>query len=144
MTNLTVSVLRFSAAFTLFSIEQMEKSLNVVEGDADLTKAMEGLGKTFDSLSDVLVREMGNKNKQTLQSVTKMSKDMVDRTMESMGFMDPREVIKTSSDTLQKTADITADYAGKIAETVDRVKQVTTPMEESKLAGVHAVLPWRR
>ena len=120
MTNLAVSMLRFSAALTLFSVEQLEKSLNVVEGGADLTKTMSGFETTLDSLSDVLMREMDDKKKETLKSVSKASKNMVDRTMDGMEIMDPREVIKASSDLLQKTADVTAKYVGKAAETMEK------------------------
>ena len=120
MTNLAVSMLRFSAALTLFSVEQLEKSLNVVGGDADLTKTIYGFEETLNSLSSVLMREMDEKKKETLQSMNKASKDMVDRTMEGMEIMDPGKVIKASSDLLQKTADATAKYVSKAAETMGK------------------------
>lgn len=123
MTNLAVSMLRFSAALTLFSVEQLEKSLNVVEGGADLTKTIQGFEQTLDSLSEVLMREMDEKKKETLQSMSKASKDMVDRTMEGMEIMDPREVIKASSDLLQKTSDVTAKWVSKAAETMEKATQ---------------------
>jgi len=128
MTNLAVSMLRFSAALTLFSVEQLEKSLNVVEGGADLSKTMQGFEQTLDSLSEVLMREMDDKKKDTLQSVSKASRDMVERTMDGMEIMDPREVIKASSDLLQRTADVTAKYVGKAAES----------MEKATKGGAHA------
>lgn len=134
MTNLAVSMLRFSAALTLFSVEQLEKSLNVVEGGADLTKTMAGFEQTLDSLSDVLMREMDEKKKETLQSVSKASKDMVDRTMDGMEIMDPREVIKASSDLLQRTADVTAKYVGKAAETMEKATKGAKPSAEAKPA----------
>jgi len=123
MTNLAVSMLRFSAALTLFSVEQLEKSLNVVEGGADLNKTIQGFEHTLDSLSDVLMRQMDEKKKETLQSVSRASKDMVDRTMEGMEIMDPREVIRASSDLLQKTSDVTAKWVSKAAETMEKATQ---------------------
>jgi len=134
MTNLAVSMLRFSAALTLFSVEQLEKSLNVVEGGADLTKTMAGFENTLDSLSDVLMREMDDKKRETLQSVSKASKDMVDRTMDGMEIMDPREVIKASSDLLQRTADVTAKYVGKAAETMEKATKGAKPSAEAQPA----------
>lgn len=134
MTNLAVSMLRFSAALTLFSVEQLEKSLNVVEGGADLTKTMAGFENTLDSLSDVLMREMDDKKRETLQSVSKASKDMVDRTMDGMDIMDPREVIKASSDLLQRTADVTAKYVGKAAETMEKATKGAKPSAEAQPA----------
>jgi conjugal transfer/entry exclusion protein len=119
MTNLAVSMLRFSAALTLYSVEQLERSLNVVEGGADLSKTIQGFEQTLDSLSEVLMREMDEKKKETLQSVSKASRDMVGRTMEGMEIMDPREVIKASSDLLQKTSDVTAKWVTKAAEAME-------------------------
>lgn len=123
MTNLAVSLLRFSAALTLYSVEQLEKSLDVVEGSNDLTKTIEGVEKTLDSVSDVLMRELDDKKKDTLESMRKASKDVVDRTMEGMEIMDPREVIKASSDLLQKTSDVTAKWVSKAAESMEKATQ---------------------
>jgi conjugal transfer/entry exclusion protein len=134
MTNLAVSMLRFSAALTLYSVEQLERSLNVVEGGADLSKTLQGFEQTLDSLSDVLMREMDEKKKETLQSVSKASRDMVGRTMESMEIMDPREVIKASSDLLQKTSDVTAKWVTKAAEAMEKATQSAKPAEEAQPA----------
>ena len=134
MTNLAVSMLRFSAALTLYSVEQLERSLNVVEGGADLSKTIQGFERTLDSLSEVLMREMDEKKKETLQSVSKASKDMVGRTMEGMEIMDPREVIKASSDLLQKTSDVTAKWVTKAAEAMEKATQGAKPAEEPQPA----------
>jgi len=130
MTNLAVSMLRFSAALTLYSVEQLERSLNVVEGGADLSKTIQGLEQTLDSLSEVLMREMDEKKKETLQSVSKASRDVVGRTMEGMEIMDPREVIKASSDLLQKTSDVTAKWVTKAAEAMEKATESAKPAEE--------------
>jgi conjugal transfer/entry exclusion protein len=134
MTNLAVSMLRFSAALTLYSVEQLERSLNVVEGGADLSKTIQGFEQTLDSLSEVLMREMDEKKKETLQSVSKASRDMVGRTMEGMEIMDPREVIKASSDLLQKTSDVTAKWVTKAAEAMEKATQGAKPAEEPQPA----------
>ena len=134
MTNLAVSMLRFSAALTLYSVEQLERSLNVVEGGADLSKTILGFEQTLDSLSEVLMREMDEKKKETLQSVSKASRDMVGRTMEGMEIMDPREVIKASSDLLQKTSDVTAKWVTKAAEAMEKAAQSAKPAEEAQPA----------
>jgi hypothetical protein len=125
MTNLIVSMLRLSAAMTLYSVEQMEKSINVVEGGTDLGKTMEGFEKTLNSLTDVLMREMDEKKKETLESVSKASEDMVTRSMEGMELMDPRQVLKASSDLLQKTSDVTAKWVSKAAEAVEKATETS-------------------
>src|SRR3990167_608028 len=110
MTNLVVSMVRFSAALTLYGVEQLEQSLSLLEGGTDVSKTILGMEKTLNSMSDVLMREMDAKKKETLDSVSKASKEMVDRTLEGMEIMDPREVFKASSDLLQKTSDVTAKW----------------------------------
>src|SRR3990172_5561387 len=102
MTNLIVSMLRFSSALTLYGVEQLEKSVNVMEGGSEMGKAMDGFEKTLNSLTDVLMREMDEKKKETLESMSKASKEMVNRTMEGMDMMDPRQVLKASSDLIHK------------------------------------------
>ena len=42
MQDLIVSMMRFSAALTLFGLEQLQNSLNVVEGEEDLSKTRFG------------------------------------------------------------------------------------------------------
>ena len=134
MTNLAVSLLRFSAALTLYSVEQLERSMNVVEGSNDLTKTIEGVEHTLDSVSDVLMRQLDEKKKDTLESVRKASKDMVDRTMDGMEIMDPCEVIKASSDLLQKTSDVTAKWVSKAAESMEKATQGAKSETESQPA----------
>ena len=123
MTNLIVSMLRFSAALTLYSVEQLEQSINVVEGGKEVGKTVDGFGKTLDSLSDVLMKDMDQKKKETLDSVSKASHDMVTRTMEGMDILDPRQVMKASSDLLQKTSDVTAKWVSKAAEAVEKATE---------------------
>jgi conjugal transfer/entry exclusion protein len=123
MTNLIVSMLRFSAAITLYSVEQLEQSMNVVEGGKELGKTVDGFGKTLDSLTDVLMKDMDQKKKETLESVSRASHDMVSRTMDGMDMMDPRQVMKASSELLQKTSDVTAKWVSKAAEAVEKATE---------------------
>lgn len=145
MTNLIVSMLRLSAAMTLYSVEQMEKSLDVVEGGTELGKTIEGFEKTLNSLTDVLMREMDPKKQETLESVSKASEEMVNRSMEGLEMMDPRQVMKASGDLLQKTSDVTAKWVSKAAEAVEKATETpkagsgsesaTAPKTESAATG---------
>lgn len=123
MTNLVVSMLRFSAAFTLYGVEQLENSLKVAEGGEKANQAIEGFEKTLNAVTDVLIRDMDEKKKETLQSVSKASEDMVHRTMEGAEILDPREVMKVSTDLLQKTSDVTAKWVGKAASAMEKATE---------------------
>ena len=132
MTNLVVSMVRFSAAMTLYGVEQLESSLSMLEGGSDLSKMMQGMEKTLNSMSDVLIRDMDEKKKDTLDSVSKASQEVVDRTLEGMEIMDPRDVFKASSDLLQKTSDVTAKWVSKAAEAMEKATQSAKPSAETQ------------
>lgn len=121
MQNLLVALVRFSAAVTLYGMEQVQKTMNVVDGGEDLSKAMERLETTLNSLTDTLVGKIDTSKQDTLKSVSKMSEDVIGRTMDGMSMMDPREVMKATSDLVQKTSDATADWVSKAAAAVPKV-----------------------
>ncbi len=120
MQSLIVSMMRFSAAVTLFGMEQLQKSLDVVEGEEDLSKTWDRFESALDAMTNTLVDRIDDKKKETLKSVTKMSEDVVGKTFDGMNAMDPREMLKATSDLIQKTSDATADWVSKAAETVEK------------------------
>ncbi|OFV97112.1 MAG: hypothetical protein A3F68_10540 [Acidobacteria bacterium RIFCSPLOWO2_12_FULL_54_10] len=120
MQNLVVSMLRFSAALTLFGAEQFDKTLNAIEGKDNLSKTMEGIEKTLDTMTDVLTREMDDRKKETLRSMAKLSSETVQRTMEGMEVMDPREVLRVTTDLLEKSTDVASRWASRAATAVEK------------------------
>jgi hypothetical protein len=120
VSNLIASMARFSTAMTLFGVEQLEKTMNVVGGGQEVSKTVEEFEKTLNSLTEVLTGKMDEKKKETLQSVSKMTEETVNRTMEGMNAVDPRELLKASSDFLQKTSDATAGWVSKAASAVEK------------------------
>lgn len=120
MSNLIASMTRFSTAMTLFGIEQLEKSMNVVGGADELSKTVEEFEKTLNSLTDVLNGKIDEKKKETLQSVTKMTEDTVNRTLDGMEMVDPREVVKASTDLLQKSSDVAAGWVSRASSAVEK------------------------
>jgi|SRR5579885_3333190 len=120
MSNLIASVARFSTAMTLFGVEQVERAMNVVGGGKDLSKSVDELERTFNSLTDVLLSKMDKKKKETLESVSKMTEETINRTMDGMEVADPREMLKASTDFLQKTSDVTANWVSRAASAVEK------------------------
>lgn len=129
MQSLIVSMMRFSAAVTLFGMEQLQKSLDVVEGEEDLSKTWNRFESALDAMTDSLVSRIDDKKKETLKSVTKMSEDVVGKTFDGMTAMDPREVLRATNDLIQKTSDATADWVSKAASAVE--KGTETSKEET-------------
>lgn len=113
MTKFFVAMARFSAALTLYSVTQLERSLSLFGGEADVSKTMQDTEKTLTSLSDTLMRGASPQRKETLHSVSNASRTVMDRTVENMEVMDPREMLKASSELLQKVSDVTAKWVAK-------------------------------
>lgn len=128
MSNLISSMARFSTAMTLFGVEQLEKTMNVFGGEAELSKTIEEFEKTLNSMTNILTGKMDEKKKETVQSLGKMTEETVSRTLDSMNVLDPREVLKASTEMLQKTSDVTAEWVSRTAEAVEKA----TGKEESK------------
>jgi hypothetical protein len=130
--SLIASMASFSTAMTLFGVEQLEKTLSVVGGNGELSKTVEEFEKTLDSLTNVLTGKMDEKKKDTLKSVTKMAEDTVGRAIDTMEVMDPREVLKAGTDMLQKTSDVTAEWASRTASAVEKVAGKSEDSKASK------------
>ncbi len=117
MQKLVVSIVRLSTAVTLYSLEQLQSSMNFSQSSEELNQAMEKFQGTLDSLSDILAGKLGNQKKETLQSITDMTEDVVSRSADGMSIMDPREMLRTTTDMLQKSSDAMADWVGKVTST---------------------------
>jgi len=134
MSNLIVSMARFSTALALFGVEQLEKTMNIPGGGQDVSKSVDELETTLNSLTDVLAGKMDKKKKDTLHSVTKMTEETISRTVDSMEMMDPREMLKASTDFLQKTSDVTATRASKAAAAVEKATSAKSEEHAAKSA----------
>ncbi|HEV8132012.1 MAG TPA: hypothetical protein VGQ81_12225 [Acidobacteriota bacterium] len=119
MEKLIVSMMRFSTAITLFGMEQLENAMNTVSGGEDLSKSIDKFRQTLDSFTNAVVKEIDQKKRETLNSVTGMSEEAVHRTFEGMTVIDPREVLRTTSELVKKTSDSVADLVTKSAESVE-------------------------
>ena len=117
MQRLIVSMMRFSTAVTLYGYEQLQSSMELVQGEQELSQALDRLKSVFNSLSDVLLDHMGGEKKETLQSITDMTGDVVKRSFEGMRFMDPREAMKAAADVIQQSSDTVAGWVGKVTST---------------------------
>lgn len=119
MEKLIVSMMRFSTAITLFGMEQLENAMNTVSGGEDISKSIDRFRQTLDSFTNAVVKEIDPKKRETLNSVTSMSEEAVHRTFEGMTVIDPREVLRTTSELVKKTSDSVADLVTKSAESVE-------------------------
>ena len=122
MQNLIISMMRFSAAVTLFGMEQLQNTLNAVEGDEEFSKTTDRFEEALDSLTEALKNRIDDKKKDTLKSITKMSEDVVNRTFDGMSAIDPRDIMKATNDLIQRTSDTTAEWVSKAADKMTESK----------------------
>ena len=112
--ELTSSMIRFTNAVTLFSMQQMQNALGAVTDSQEVINRFCG---ALDAISNTLSTQIDATKKSTLDSMTKTGSEMVDRTMDAMNVqaLDPREVMDTTADLLRKTSDSMHDMVRRTA-----------------------------
>ena len=124
MQDLINSVVRFSAAMTLFSMQQLQ---NAVGAATDSQGSINKFRDALDSITNAITSQMDDSNKSAANSMSKLGTEMVDRTWDAMNVraLDPREVMQTTGNVMRKTTDSLTDL----------VKKATASGEKSEKAG---------
>src|SRR5215469_7457200 len=102
--ELTSSMIRFTNAVTLFSMQQMQNAIGAVtDSQAVITRFCSAL----DAISNTLSNQIDATKKSTLDSISKTGTEMMDRTMDAMNVqaLNPREILDTTTDVMKKTTD---------------------------------------
>jgi hypothetical protein len=116
MQNLIVAMVRFSTAVTLYGYEQLQSAYEMSQKGADLLRNADRLEGILNSLSDSLVERLDPSKQDTLRSFTGMARDAVSGSFSSVGTVDPRALLRTMGDLVQKSADAMSSWAGKAEE----------------------------
>src|SRR5258705_11180723 len=118
--ELTSSMIRFTNAVTLFSMQQMQNALGAV---TDSQAVIDRFCGALDAISNTLSTQIDATKKSTLDIMTRTGAEMVDRTMDAMNVpaLNPREMLDTTADVMRKTTDSMADI----------VRRATTPVAHS-------------
>src|ERR1700704_6459942 len=106
--ELTSSMIRFTNAVTLFSMQQMQNALGAVTDSQAVINRFCG---ALDAISTTLSTQIDASKKSTLDSMTRTGSEMVDRTIDAMNVpaLNPREIMDTTADVMRKTSDSMAD-----------------------------------
>jgi len=115
MRELIDSMVRFSAAISLFSLQQAQNALGAA---ADSKAALEKFTQSLNSVTEAIVSQIDEAAKPTLDSVSKLGSDLVDRTWTAVNapVLDPREMMKNTGDLMRKTTDSLTDWVKKSTE----------------------------
>src|ERR1700716_2676892 len=106
--ELTSSMIRFTNAVTLFSMQQMQNAIGAV---TDSQAVINRFCSALDAISNTLSTQIDATKKSTLDSMSKTGTEMVDRTMDAMNVqaLNPREIMDTTTDVMRKTSESMAD-----------------------------------
>jgi len=112
MQEMMNSMMRFSAAITLFGMQQLQ---NAAELAIDSQAALKKFRENLDAVTNALIAQLDDSSKPALDSMTNLGSDLVDRTMTAVNVsaLDPRELVHTTEDLMRKTTDSLADMIKK-------------------------------
>ncbi|MEX2264136.1 MAG: hypothetical protein WD696_19440 [Bryobacteraceae bacterium] len=116
MQELIGSMIRFTTAATLFGMQQipnaMAAAMNPQLADQRLMEALAKFGAALDALTDVVTAEMSDADKSTVDNVTRVQSELVNRSLVSIASvpqMDLRGMVDTTANIMRKTTDTIAE-----------------------------------
>jgi hypothetical protein len=96
MQDLFNSMVRLSAAMTVFSMQQLQTAV----GSADTKESIDKLREVIDSMADALSSKIEASRKPAFDKLAKLPEDMMSRSWES-----PRDVVQNASDMMKSASD---------------------------------------
>src|SRR5438270_13881361 len=112
--ELTSTMIRFTNAVTLFSMQQMQNALGAV---TDSQAVINRFCSALDAISNTLSTQIDASKKSTLDSMTRTGSEMVDRTMDAMNVqaLNPKDMMDTTADLMRKTSESMSDMVRRTA-----------------------------
>ena len=97
MREMIFSMMRFSGAVAMFSIEQVQ---NAVEAPADTRTAIIKLRETLDLMSESLVSKLDHPKQAALESMSNAQSEIFDRSLDAVNLSAADDLMKKTSDSL--------------------------------------------
>jgi hypothetical protein len=92
--DLINSFVRLSAAMTVYSLQQMQSAADTIDAKDSVAK----LKKMIDSMTDALTAQIDESKKKTMESISNLGTDVVERTFETLNK--PTEIVRKTTDSL--------------------------------------------
>jgi hypothetical protein len=110
MQELLNSFVRLSAAMTVYSMQQMQSAVETIDPKESVNK----LRQMIDSMTDALTAQIDERKKPTVESISKVGSDVVDRTFDTLNAAAsaPRDIVQTTGDIVKKTTDSLSNFMG--------------------------------
>jgi hypothetical protein len=110
MQGVLISIMRLSAALTLYSLEQFQNSVFLTQEGKNPLKVLNSLESALDSLTESLVDQIDSGKKTALESVTSMAQDLVSTSFDGVNVIDPRQILRATDDILRASSQTVADW----------------------------------
>ena len=132
--DLTSSMIRFTNAVTLFSMQQMQNAIGAV---TDSQAVINRFCSALDAISNTLSTQIDATKKSTLDSMSKTGTEMVDRTMDAMNVqaLNPRELMDTTTDVMRKTSESMADMVRRTTSSSSHGESAGEPESAAEALG---------
>ena len=111
--KLFTSSMRFSGAATLFSVQQAEAAFSILEGGEGFLKQMDKFGDMVESLTKSLAEEISPGKKDTLDSISRATDQVVRQSFDALSLLDPRQVLRLTNNLTQKTSETLSNWIRK-------------------------------
>lgn len=101
--DLMNSMIRFSAAITIFGQQQLQNAMSSAMNTESGLKAMR---EALDSATQVLTSQIDEKQKSTMKSVSDLGTDLVSRTFDTMQMsrLDPRQIVEATGSMVRQVS----------------------------------------
>jgi hypothetical protein len=102
--ELVNSMIRFSAAMTVFGQQQIQ---NAMSSAMSTESGINAMREALDSATQVLTAQIDDKQRSTRKSVSDLGTDLVSRTFDTMQMsrLDPRQIVETTGNMVKQVSD---------------------------------------
>jgi hypothetical protein len=114
MQSLLVSMMRLSAALTLYGLEQIQTSVYITQGGQNPLRVLDKLEIALNSLTEALAEQIADGKKTALESVTTMAQDLVRTSFDGVNVIDPRQFLRATDSILKRSSESMADWVDRV------------------------------
>jgi hypothetical protein len=107
-----VSMIRLSGAVAWFSVEKLQTSVSMQEGEG-FPKAMEEVAGMLNSVADSLAEKMEPGKRDAMKSVSRVAEQVIGQSFAGLSMMDPRRVVQATNELVQKSAEVMSNWPGE-------------------------------
>lgn len=103
MRELLNSMVRLSAAVTVFGMQEVQVAIDAVNPNQPMDK----LRDLLDSMASAVSSKIDEPRLPTLESFSKLGTDVIDRTMDTLGArsLSPSDIVQSTSNAVKSTSD---------------------------------------